>query len=137
MRVQLYAAIHCVKYSTEPFLSSHVLDVVYTIIYSIMLLNTDLHLVQISSHSRMTSDLFCENTMSTVLEQNFTLDEDEDVELWKERLEVYLKEIYTSVKNKGVLQPVSEDDAPKSFLKRMGSMTQRKKKGSSASSSEC
>lgn len=75
--------------------------------------------------------------MSTVLEQNFTLDEDEDVELWKERLEVYLKEIYTSVKNKGVLQPVSEDDAPKSFLKRMGSMTQRKKKGSSASSSEC
>ncbi|KAG2207998.1 hypothetical protein INT46_010364 [Mucor plumbeus] len=112
-------------------------DVVYTIVYSVMLLNTDLHLVQISSHSRMTSDLFCENTMSTVLEQNFTLDVDEDVELWKERLEIYLKEIYASVKDKGVLQPVSGDDAPKSFLKRMGSMTQRKKKGSSASSSEC
>ncbi|KAK4517737.1 uncharacterized protein ATC70_001079 [Mucor velutinosus] len=112
-------------------------DVVYTITYSIMLLNTDLHLVQISSHSKMTSNLFCENTMSTVLEQKIDLDDEEDMDVWKNQLELCLKEIYASVKNHGVLQPISEDDAPKSFLKRMGSMTQRKKKGSSSSSSEC
>ncbi|KAL0145696.1 Sec7 domain-containing protein [Mucor lusitanicus] len=112
-------------------------DVVYTITYSIMLLNTDLHLVKISSHAKMTSDLFCENTMSTVLEQKIALDDEHDMGVWKERLELCLKEIYASVKNQGVLQPISEDDAPKSFLKRMGSMTQRKKKGSSSSSSEC
>ncbi|GAN08653.1 hypothetical protein MAM1_0216c08168 [Mucor ambiguus] len=112
-------------------------DVVYTITYSIMLLNTDLHLVQISSHAKMTSDLFCDNTMATVLEQKIVLDDEEDMDVWKEQLEVRLKEIYASVKHQGVLQPISENDAPKSFLKRMGSMTQRKKKGSSSSSSEC
>lgn len=113
------------------------LDVVYTITYSIMLLNTDLHLVQISSHSKMTVDLFCENTMSTVLEQEIALDDEDDMDVWKAQLELCLKEIYSSVKNQGVLQPISEDDAPKSFLGRMGSMKQRKKKGSSSSSSEC
>lgn len=75
--------------------------------------------------------------MSTVLEQKIALDDEHDMGVWKERLELCLKEIYASVKNQGVLQPISEDDAPKSFLKRMGSMTQRKKKGSSSSSSEC
>ncbi|EPB89850.1 hypothetical protein HMPREF1544_03372 [Mucor circinelloides 1006PhL] len=98
--------------------------------------NADLHLVQISSHSKMTSDLFCENTMSTVLEQKIFLDGDESTDQWKGQLEVCLRDIYTSVKNQGILQPISEDDAPKSFLKRMGSMTQRKKKGSSSSSLE-
>jgi len=75
--------------------------------------------------------------MSTVLEQKIDLDDEEDMDVWKNQLELCLKEIYASVKNHGVLQPISEDDAPKSFLKRMGSMTQRKKKGSSSSSSEC
>lgn len=53
-----------------------------------MLLNTDLHLVQISSHAKMTNDLFCENTMSTVMEQN---PGDQDLELWKEQLVANLK----------------------------------------------
>lgn len=63
-------------------------DVVYTITYSIMLLNTDLHLVQISSHARMTCDLFCENTMSTAMEQN---PGGNDLESWKEQLLTNLK----------------------------------------------
>lgn len=74
--------------------------------------------------------------MSTVLEQKIFLDGDESTDQWKGQLEVCLRDIYTSVKNQGILQPISEDDAPKSFLKRMGSMTQRKKKGSSSSSLE-
>lgn len=55
-----------------------------------MLLNTDLHLVQISSHAKMSSALFVENTMSTVLEQNIPLNEDELIP-WKIQLEDSLK----------------------------------------------
>ncbi|KAI9251618.1 Sec7 domain-containing protein [Helicostylum pulchrum] len=109
-------------------------DVVYTIIYSIMLLNTDLHLVQISSHAKMSCAIFVENTMSTVLEQNISFDNDELIS-WKTQLEDSLKDIYTSVKSTGILQPIS-DDEPKSFLKRMGSLTQRKKRSVSLSSSQ-
>ncbi|KAI8077034.1 Sec7 domain-containing protein [Thamnidium elegans] len=109
-------------------------DVVYTITYSIMLLNTDLHLVQISSHAKMSCALFVENTMSTVLEQNISLDNEELIS-WKTQLEDSLKDIYTSVKSTGILQPIS-DDEPKSFLKRMGSLTQRKKRSVSLSSSQ-
>ncbi|KAI7889892.1 Sec7 domain-containing protein [Mucor mucedo] len=65
-------------------------DVVYTITYSIMLLNTDLHLVQISSHAKMSSALFCENTMSTVLEQAISLKGDE-LSLWQDELKTSLK----------------------------------------------
>jgi hypothetical protein len=36
----------------------------------------------------MTNDLFCENTMSTVMEQN---PGDQDLELWKEQLVANLK----------------------------------------------
>lgn len=66
------------------------IDVVYTITYSIMLLNTDLHLVQISSHAKMSCALFCENTMSTVLEQNISLN-DHELTIWKEQLQDSLK----------------------------------------------
>lgn len=65
-------------------------DVVYTITYSIMLLNTDLHLVQISSHAKMTNALFCENTMSTVLEQNLSLN-DAELTIWQDQLKESLK----------------------------------------------
>lgn len=56
-----------------------------------MLLNTDLHLVQISSHAKMTSALFCENTMSTVLEQKISLVDEEELTAWKEQLEENLR----------------------------------------------
>ncbi|CAO3625540.1 unnamed protein product [Mucor hiemalis] len=104
-------------------------DVVYTITYSIMLLNTDLHLVQISSHAKMTSTLFCENTVATVMEQNVSLGQVE-AESWKEQLEVLLKDIFARVKSNGILQPTLEDE-PKSFLKRVGSLTQRRKRSGS------
>ncbi|KAI9354241.1 Sec7 domain-containing protein [Pilaira anomala] len=109
-------------------------DVVYTITYSIMLLNTDLHLVQISSHAKMSCALFIENTMSTVLEQKNISFDDDQAFIWKIQLEENLKDIYTSVRSHGVLQPIS-DDEPKSFLKRMGSLTQRKKRTISITSS--
>jgi hypothetical protein len=45
----------------------------------------------------MTNDLFCENTMSTVMEQN---PGDQDLELWKEQLVANLK---VKKKNKQLL----------------------------------
>lgn len=57
-----------------------------------MLLNTDLHLVQISSHAKMSSTLFCENTMATVLEQPISL-KGEEFRLWQDELKTSLKVI--------------------------------------------
>jgi hypothetical protein len=73
------------------------LDVVYTITYSIMLLNTDLHLVQISSHTKMTSAMFCENTVATIMDQNISISQ-EEVETWKVQLEGVLKVCYFKFK---------------------------------------
>ncbi|KAI8989963.1 Sec7 domain-containing protein [Pilobolus umbonatus] len=100
-------------------------DVVYAVVYSIMLLNTDLHLVQINSHNKMTCRSFCDNAMSVIMEQRihrpFTIE-------WNQQIRNHLKDIYFSVKQKGILQP-NEENGP-SFLKRVGSLTQRRKKRS-------
>ena len=45
------------------------IDAVHAISYSIFLLNTDLHIVDISSSQRMTRTQFVRNTMSTILSQ--------------------------------------------------------------------
>jgi hypothetical protein len=45
------------------------IDVVHAISYSIFLLNTDLHIVDITSSQRMTRQQFVRNTMSTILAQ--------------------------------------------------------------------
>jgi Sec7 domain len=44
-------------------------DVVHALAYSIFLLNTDLHVVDISSSQRMTRQQFVRNTMHTILSQ--------------------------------------------------------------------
>jgi hypothetical protein len=44
-------------------------DVVHAISYSIFLLNTDLHIVDISSSQRMTRQQFVRNTLDTILSQ--------------------------------------------------------------------
>lgn len=43
-------------------------DIVYAVVYSLLLLNTDLHVAQ-GSHARMTRSEFIRNTMSTVRDQ--------------------------------------------------------------------
>lgn len=42
-----------------------------------MLLNTDLYLMVSSNHTKMTCQLFCENTMATILEHVEHDDEEE------------------------------------------------------------
>lgn len=49
------------------FLSN--IDVVHALCYSIFLLNTDLHIVDVASSQRMTRHQFVRNTMSTILSQ--------------------------------------------------------------------
>ena len=43
-------------------------DTVYAVVYSLLLLNTDLHVAQ-GSYTRMTRHAFVRNTMSTIMEQ--------------------------------------------------------------------
>src|SRR5271163_1500125 len=45
------------------------IDIVHALSYSIFLLNTDLHVVDISSSQRMTRQQFVRNTMHTILSQ--------------------------------------------------------------------
>ncbi|KAK4521507.1 Tubulin beta chain (Beta tubulin) [Mucor velutinosus] len=99
-------------------------DVVYAVVYSLLLLNTDLHVAQ-GNHARMTRSEFIRNTMSTVRDQR---DHEELMghkkrsalsrRNWESELEYYLKEMYTSVKNYQILQPLSR----KSSLSKRGSI---------------
>lgn len=100
------------------------LDVVYAVVYSLLLLNTDLHVAQ-GNHARMTRSEFIRNTMSTVRDQR---DHEElmghkkrsalSSRNWESELEYYLKEMYISVKNYQILQPLSR----KSSLSKRGSI---------------
>ncbi|KAI8366389.1 Sec7 domain-containing protein [Choanephora cucurbitarum] len=76
-------------------------DVVYTVAYSIMLLNTDLHLVQINHHKKMSCQTFCSNTLATLMEQNIPFEKNDILNtIWKydmiERLKI--KESYILVR---------------------------------------
>ncbi|EPB91631.1 hypothetical protein HMPREF1544_01553 [Mucor circinelloides 1006PhL] len=85
-------------------------DIVYAVVYSLLLLNTDLHVAQ-GNYTRMTRQAFVKNTMSTIKDQqqtdpkwagkkpNFML-------AWEAHIEAYLKDMYISVKNYQILQPM-------------------------------
>ncbi|KAI8639739.1 hypothetical protein BD408DRAFT_434851 [Parasitella parasitica] len=88
-------------------------DVVYAVVYSLLLLNTDLHVAQ-GNHARMTRSEFIRNTMSTIRDQRGLEDlmcyekrSGEFNRTWESDLEHTLKEMYISVKNYQILQPLS------------------------------
>ncbi|KAI8877175.1 hypothetical protein K501DRAFT_337592 [Backusella circina FSU 941] len=89
-------------------------DVVYAVVYSLLLLNTDLHVAQ-GNHARMTRSEFIRNTMSTIRDQRdhevtlgHRLDVDSETDkAWESEVENYLKEMYLSVKQYQILQPLS------------------------------
>ncbi|KAI9020850.1 hypothetical protein CLU79DRAFT_754052 [Phycomyces nitens] len=88
-------------------------DVVYAIVYSLLLLNTDLHVAQ-GNHNRMTRQEFVRNTMSAIHDQhpedNAQGRSSKDYTFskgWEVEIESQLKELYTSVKQYQVLQPNS------------------------------
>ncbi|KAI9268770.1 hypothetical protein BY458DRAFT_511027 [Sporodiniella umbellata] len=89
-------------------------DTVYAIVYSLLLLNTDLHVAQ-GSYTRMTRQVFVKNTMSTIHDQpanknvKFSL-------LWEAHIESYLKDLYTSVKHNQILHPSSQHQTNDSDL---------------------
>ncbi|ORE15747.1 hypothetical protein BCV71DRAFT_228517 [Rhizopus microsporus] len=87
-------------------------DVVYAVVYSLLLLNTDLHVAQ-GKHVRMTRAEFIRNTMSTILDQK---EHEEslgnkwasmDGKTWEMEIENYLREMYSSVKQYQILQPLT------------------------------
>ncbi|KAI9365144.1 hypothetical protein BD770DRAFT_357106 [Pilaira anomala] len=87
-------------------------DVVYAVVYSLLLLNTDLHVAQ-GNHARMTRSEFIRNTMSTIRDQR----EHEEsmghkrsalhIRNWETEVEAIMKEMYISVKQYQILQPLS------------------------------
>ncbi|CAO3612055.1 unnamed protein product [Cunninghamella blakesleeana] len=102
-------------------------DIVYAVIYSLMLLNTDLHIAQGLHHTKMSRADFILNTMTTINNNKYNNQSNDNhrVENWNQSMELYLKELYTSVKLHGILQPGSEKlTRGKSLLQRMGSKRQ-------------
>ncbi|KAG0183590.1 hypothetical protein DFQ28_002963 [Apophysomyces sp. BC1034] len=84
-------------------------DVVYAVVYSLLLLNTDLHVAQ-GNHARMTRQAFVKNTMSTIRDQRQGTHGNASVQLskvWEADMETCLKELYISVKQYQILQPLS------------------------------
>ncbi|KAG1440776.1 hypothetical protein G6F56_011778 [Rhizopus delemar] len=106
--LEAFAYRYWIQNATDP-IYLHA-DIVYAITYSIMLLNTDLYVIQSNSHTKMSCASFCENLMSTLNEFGLELNQETTTER--------LKEIYFSIKQQGILQP---QNGPKSFLKRIGS----------------
>ncbi|KAI8373101.1 Sec7 domain-containing protein [Radiomyces spectabilis] len=111
-------------------------DIVYAVTYSMMLLNTDLHIVHGSGHIRMTRSEFCQNTMRTVLDHLNSARATTPLPLslaqWQNHMEQCLKDIYSSIKQRGVLQ-ANVHHAIKTkptILQRMGSLKQRKQENS-------
>lgn len=66
-------------------------DVVYAVVYSLMLLNTDLHIA--SGHQRMSRSAFCKNTMNTLCGHIGSVDVDSfgGVDAWKADMDLRLK----------------------------------------------
>ena len=66
-------------------------DIVYAVVYSLMLLNTDLHIA--SGHQRMSRSAFCKNTLSTLCGHIDSVDVDVfgGVDAWKADMDIRLK----------------------------------------------
>lgn len=70
-------------------------DTVYAVVYSLLLLNTDLHVAQ-GTYTRMSRQAFVKNTMSTILAQqkadpNRTQRSANFMLAWEAHIEAYLK----------------------------------------------
>lgn len=99
------------------------IDVVYAVVYSLLLLNTDLHVAQ-GNHARMTRSEFIRNTMSTIRDQREheeLMGHKRSTRNWDE-VESTIKEMYTSVKQYQILQPLSRET---SLTKRSSIMGKR------------
>ncbi|KAH6565213.1 hypothetical protein BASA84_001159 [Batrachochytrium salamandrivorans] len=101
--------------SLQPMFRS--VDIVYGILFSIVLLNTDVHIVNVGSNQskRMSRRTFIKNTMelvdSMVLDTEKTRQEEpmdiEAVKRWKKVLDTLLRDLYTSILNNRIIQNAS------------------------------
>ncbi|ORX50556.1 hypothetical protein DM01DRAFT_1384793 [Hesseltinella vesiculosa] len=93
-------------------------DMVHTMVYSILLLNTDLHAAQ-GNHQRMTRQEFLDNTIPAIQSQIQKQHTVTYPSKFIPTMEIYLKNVYTSIKQHQVLQP---GQAPQGGLKRGNSV---------------
>ncbi|KAG1472849.1 hypothetical protein G6F56_001297 [Rhizopus delemar] len=99
-------------------------DTVYAIVYSILLLNTDLHVAQ-GNYTRMTRQVFIKNTMTTIRDQPANKSESFPP-MWETQIESYLKDLYTSVKHNQILHPLSQQHEMVNNTKRLSIMGTRR-----------
>lgn len=96
-------------------------------VYSLLLLNTDLHVAQ-GSHTRMTRSAFVKNTMMTVRDTRPPVEQTNRAiqlsKVWEDQMESSLRDMYASVKSSQILQPLQPGGVRKNgYLKRrMGSI---------------
>ena len=90
------------------------IDIVYGILFSLVLLNTDLHIVNVgpNGHKRMPLKQFLKNTMDLV-DDMMTKDEEikslvggdlENIKKWKRDLDIHLKGLYQSVRDDPIMK---------------------------------
>ncbi|KAI8142534.1 hypothetical protein BJV82DRAFT_615215 [Fennellomyces sp. T-0311] len=101
-------------------------DVVYAVVYSVLLLNTDLHVAQ-GNYNRMTRQEFIRNTMAAVHDQQSVSNEIEKgspefSKEWEVEVEAYLKDLYSSVKQYQILQPLTRKASMQEFPEKRGSI---------------
>ncbi|KAJ3231714.1 hypothetical protein HDU81_003557 [Chytriomyces hyalinus] len=101
-------------------------DIVYGIVFSLVLLNTDLHSANVKN--KMTPKAFIKNTMSyvsTMLRDDDSIDEMDanSEELWLKDLETELKDMYTSVKDHPILQNQTPKQSTLDFRANSRSLT--------------
>ncbi|KAG1054230.1 hypothetical protein G6F43_003740 [Rhizopus delemar] len=96
-------------------------DTVYAIVYSLLLLNTDLHVAQ-GNYTRMTRQTFIRNTMSTIKDQPANKKES-FTPAWETHIESYLKDLYISVKHNQILHPLSQQQVGNDLLNPLNEMT--------------
>ncbi|KAJ3123718.1 hypothetical protein HK098_001696 [Nowakowskiella sp. JEL0407] len=105
----------CNPYSQNLFRS---IDVVYAVLFSLVLLNTDLHIANMGSTKKMTKRVFVKNTMDAV--DNMVLADPikypsnnyEVSRRWKSELENLFKDLYDSIKEQRILHRPLPLDSP-------------------------
>eukprot|EP00842_Homolaphlyctis_polyrhiza_P001476 jgi/Hompol1/2329/HPOL_002964-RA len=98
------------------------IDIVYGILFSIVLLNTDLHIVNVGANysKRMPRKTFLKNTMElidTMIEKDEKIKEEvalnaDSVKKWKKEMDTILRDLYASVSNNRIIQTSIAPETP-------------------------
>ncbi|CEG72491.1 hypothetical protein RMATCC62417_08043 [Rhizopus microsporus] len=108
-------------YDNKGTVNPSFIDTVYAVVYSLLLLNTDLHVAQ-GNYTRMTRQAFIKNTMTTIKDQPANKNQS-FTPTWEAHIESYLKDLYISVKHHQILHPLSQQPINNDLLNPLQELT--------------